>query len=82
MKEDTKNPEEKEKQESPRKGGKTRSCRTVKKPKWLGHNVMVSAIKKAEAKYKSFTILNFYRSEVFDCAMLFTMSFGSQLSYH
>ena len=50
MKEDTKNPEEKEKQESPRKGGKTRSVRTVKKPKWLGHNVMVSAIKKAEAK--------------------------------
>ena len=50
MKEDTKYPEEKEKGESPRKGGKTRSGRTVKKPKWLGHNVMVSAIKKAEAK--------------------------------
>ena len=46
MKEDT----EKEKEESPRKAGKTRSGRTVKKPKWLGHNVMVSAIKKAEAK--------------------------------
>ena len=50
MKEDTKYPEEKEKEESPRKGGKTRLGRTVKKPKWLGHNVMVSAIKKAEAK--------------------------------
>ena len=43
MKEDTKYPEEKEKEESPRKGGKTRSGITVKKPKWLGHNVMVSA---------------------------------------
>ena len=50
MKKDMKNPEEKEKEESPRKGGKTRLGRTVKKPKWLGHNVMVSAIKKAEAK--------------------------------
>ena len=50
MKGDTKNPEEKEKEKSPRKGGKTRSGRTVKKPKWLGHNVMVSAIKKTEAK--------------------------------
>ena len=50
MKEDTKNPEKKETEESPRKGGKTRSDRTVKKPKWLGNNVMVSATKKAEAK--------------------------------
>ena len=50
MKEDTINPEEKEKDESPRKGGKTRSGRTVKKPKWFGQNVMVLAIEKAEPK--------------------------------
>ena len=41
-----KTPVAKEKAQSPRKGGRTRSGRAVKKPKWPGHNVMVSAIKK------------------------------------
>ena len=42
--------EREEKEQSSRRRGKTRFGRTVKKPKLLGHNVMVSAIQKTKGK--------------------------------